>query len=34
MFMAFHSAPRHKPLLIVLALSLLVLGIGVRLAMA
>ena len=32
MFMAFHSNPRRKPVLIAAALSLLVLGIGVALS--
>jgi hypothetical protein len=32
MFMAFHSSPRHKPVLIAAALSLLLLGIGVWLS--
>ena len=33
MFMAFHSTPERKQLLIAAALSLLTLGIGVGLAM-
>jgi hypothetical protein len=32
MFMAFHSSPRHKPVLIAAALSLLLLGIGIALS--
>ena len=33
MFLAFHSAPRRKPVLIALFLSLLLLGIGVGVAL-
>ena len=32
MFMAFHSSPGHKPILIAAALSLLLLGIGIALS--
>jgi hypothetical protein len=32
MFMAFHSSPRHKPILISAALSLLLLGIGIAMS--
>jgi hypothetical protein len=32
MFMAFHTTPRHKPVLIAAAVSLVLLGIGVGLA--
>lgn len=32
MFMAFHSSPRHKPMLVAAALSLLLLGIGIALS--
>jgi hypothetical protein len=32
MFMAFHSSPRHKPILIAAALSLLLLGIGIAMS--
>ena len=32
MFMAFHSNPRHRPLLVAVFLALLLLGIGVGLA--
>jgi hypothetical protein len=34
MFMALHSTPQRKPLLIAVVLSLLLLGIGVGLALA
>jgi hypothetical protein len=34
MFMAFHSTPRRKPILIAAALSLLLLGIGLALRFA
>lgn len=33
MFMAFHSSPRRKPVLIAVSLSLLMLGIGLGLVM-
>jgi hypothetical protein len=32
MFMAFHSSPLHKPILIAAALSLLLLGIGIAMS--
>jgi hypothetical protein len=32
MFMAFHSSPRHRPILIAAALSLLLLGIGIAMS--
>jgi hypothetical protein len=32
MFMAFHSSPRRKPILIAAAASLILLGIGIGLA--
>jgi hypothetical protein len=32
MFMTFHSSPRHKPVLIAAAFSLLLLGIGLWLS--
>ena len=32
MFMAFHSSPRRKPVLIAAALSLLLLGVGIALS--
>jgi uncharacterized protein involved in exopolysaccharide biosynthesis len=33
MFMAFHSSPRRKPVLIAAALSLLLLGVGIALSL-
>lgn len=33
MFMAFHSTPRRKPVLIAIFLSLLLIGIGVGVAL-
>jgi hypothetical protein len=34
MFMAFHSTPRRKPILVAAAMSLLLLGIGLALSFA